>query len=191
MSTNVMTIEKTVGKIETRKTRTAKTLTGRQVDERQVDRKAIYNNAFQEMKYLVSKGRTAGDALDIVTVKHRLYAIEKINLMKRHLRAERLTYILCQAIGNTLFKLGARPCCSTAIDEETTTYGYGQLDEYGFWEFPVSSETVERKRRREAIVRARNERREFMREINSLLDDQTGKVGDTLGSLGLSKINQN
>ena len=27
-------------------------------------------------------------------------------------------------------------CCSTSIDDTTITYGSGELNEFGFWEFP-------------------------------------------------------
>lgn len=35
-----------------------------------------------------------------------------------------------------LLAAGRRPCCSTGIGGETTR-GYGRLDEYGYWEYPL------------------------------------------------------
>jgi len=32
--------------------------------------------------------------------------------------------------------------CSTFIDEETTTYGYGELDDHGWFEFPLPAWAV-------------------------------------------------
>jgi hypothetical protein len=32
---------------------------------------------------------------------------------------------------------GVRAGCSTFIDDETITLGYGKLDEFGSWEFPL------------------------------------------------------
>jgi len=40
-------------------------------------------------------------------------------------------------IGLLFLLIGIRLNCSTSIDEITTTYGYGQLDAYGFWQFPA------------------------------------------------------
>lgn len=38
---------------------------------------------------------------------------------------------------NTKRPCGRADCgTSTAIDEETLTYGRGKLDDYGYWEFP-------------------------------------------------------
>jgi hypothetical protein len=34
------------------------------------------------------------------------------------------------------FEAGEKPCYSSGIDDSTTC-GYGELDEYGFWEFPL------------------------------------------------------
>ena len=35
------------------------------------------------------------------------------------------------------YNAGEQPCCSTSIDEDTFTYGYGELDDFGFWEFQI------------------------------------------------------
>jgi hypothetical protein len=44
-----------------------------------------------------------------------------------------------------LYKIGIRPNVSTLIDEKTTTYGYGNLDELGIWEYDLPSKYVRRK----------------------------------------------
>lgn len=185
-NTMTMTIQET----GTKKIETTKTLT-----ERLIERKVICNNAFQEMQYLISKGRTEGDVLNIVTRKYRLYDVEIGNLMQRQLSAQKLTYALCEVIGNRLCsKWNVRPRVSTGIADETT-YGYGPLDPNGYWQFPVFVEVAEKRlrreasiSRREAVIRIRNENRRFEREVRSLLKDQSGKVGETLGSFGLSQI---
>ena len=41
--------------------------------------------------------------------------------------------------GRHRLALGERPCVSTGIDGELT-YGYGELDEFGFWQYPISEE---------------------------------------------------
>lgn len=40
-------------------------------------------------------------------------------------------------IAQFLFACGRKPGVSTAIDDDTLTQGYGHLDEYGFWEYPL------------------------------------------------------
>jgi hypothetical protein len=40
-------------------------------------------------------------------------------------------------IGAFLHAAGVHPMVSTFIDDETITHGYGELDGYGDWEFPV------------------------------------------------------
>lgn len=46
--------------------------------------------------------------------------------------------------GMRRFLAGEKPWCSSALDE-SLTYGYGRLDDYGNWEFPVPPELVEKK----------------------------------------------
>ncbi len=41
-----------------------------------------------------------------------------------------------QIIARELKKLGVKPHVSTGI-HGYLTYGYGELDEYGFWEYPL------------------------------------------------------
>ena len=35
------------------------------------------------------------------------------------------------------FAMGEKPRFSTFIDEETVTAGYGELDDHGWWEYPL------------------------------------------------------
>lgn len=46
------------------------------------------------------------------------------------------------AEGLRRFLNGEQWSCSTFIDEVTTTYGYGKLDELGCWEFPLPKAVV-------------------------------------------------
>lgn len=44
-----------------------------------------------------------------------------------------------QEIAISRYFKGETPNCSTSIDENTLTYGYGELDDYGFWQFQIPS----------------------------------------------------
>jgi hypothetical protein len=44
-------------------------------------------------------------------------------------------------IAKILLASGRRPNFSTSIAEETTA-GFGQLDEFGFWQYPLSSQWI-------------------------------------------------
>lgn len=35
------------------------------------------------------------------------------------------------------YTAGVKPSCSTFIDEVTMTYGYGELSDFGSWEFEI------------------------------------------------------
>ena len=43
-------------------------------------------------------------------------------------------------IAQELLRLGHKPSCSTFIDEETKTNGYGELDSMGCFEYPLPDE---------------------------------------------------
>ena len=40
-----------------------------------------------------------------------------------------------------LFKLGKKPYCSSDMSSNPT-YGYGKLDWYGYWEFPLPNKYI-------------------------------------------------
>jgi hypothetical protein len=40
---------------------------------------------------------------------------------------------------------GDKPNCSTAIDGDTITVGYGKLDNFGYWEYPLPKDVVKHK----------------------------------------------
>lgn len=44
-------------------------------------------------------------------------------------------------VAKFLLALGRHPHFSTSIAEETTA-GFGQLDMYGFWQYPLSNEWI-------------------------------------------------
>jgi len=49
---------------------------------------------------------------------------------------KRLRYGGVEDVGQHLLEMGYQPLCSTDVSG-ALSYGYGSLDEYGFWEFPV------------------------------------------------------
>lgn len=52
------------------------------------------------------------------------------------LREYRIPLEVREAIAAFLFAVGRRPLHSTSI-AGTETSGYGELDDYGFWEYPL------------------------------------------------------
>jgi len=40
-----------------------------------------------------------------------------------------------------LFKLGVKPNCSSDLFDNIT-YGYGKLDWYGYWQYPLSQKYI-------------------------------------------------
>lgn len=54
-----------------------------------------------------------------------------------HKNFEMLNELDIRRLGNDLFRLGFEPSASTNIADQIN-YGYGELDEHGFWQIPVS-----------------------------------------------------
>ena len=53
--------------------------------------------------------------------------------------------LLYSFIATILYHLGFKYCVSTGIHGDTT-YGYGELDDNGFWEYNINPKLVEKKK---------------------------------------------
>ncbi len=71
-------------------------------------------------------------------------------------------------IANTLFRLGFRYRASTSI-ADTTTFGYGQLDTNGYFEYDISPRLVLEKRIKVKLSRLSYKQ---LDEINSIIVDK-------------------
>jgi len=60
-------------------------------------------------------------------------------------------------IAKMMFKLGVRPRFSHNIAEELSA-GYGELDEFGFWEFPLTQQDIQK------IIQIRKKGKEVKKE---------------------------
>lgn len=47
-------------------------------------------------------------------------------------------------IGLVFMLIGVKLKCSSAIDDVHITHGYGELDEFGFWEYPAFFSKIHR-----------------------------------------------